>query len=260
MNELINNLRLQTAQFNNFLIENYLSGVKNIEDYPQPYEYLFDSFKTQSENVSFLGLTFANIDDIENIDLIPLKEAINQAAGISYLIEKAANIDELALNINGINTYNLSNTVNNIIAYGKEFNHDQTQTDAEIEELKQDNTLYFADNGTYKYSAYHLSTEESLTFLSNNSATAQVRTAFKSATKTFRYFSAIISRPQNLTTNYTGDKAFISSLLNTLTVLLVAISYIEPFFQKPSKVVQLFEQHIEEISAIQSSLFATLRG
>lgn len=259
MSQLINNLRLQTAQFNNFLIENYLEVVSNKEGYGEPYIYLFDSFFRLSEGLSSVGSAFGNIDEIQIQNLISLKECIAEAAVVVYLIEESTDIDRLSLNIKSINTYYLKNNIDNITAYGKKFNKPQSKINTEIDDLKEDNPGYFDSNGTYTYNDYQISLDEAVNYLSNNATVLQVRNAFKKVNEIYQYFSSIISDTDNTVGNYTGEKVFLGELLNTVAILLIALGYIEPFFRKPNDIVRLFEQHIEEISVIQAAIFSSLQ-
>ncbi|MBD1363091.1 hypothetical protein IDJ77_04640 [Mucilaginibacter sp. ZT4R22] len=258
MSELINSLRLQTAQFNNFLIENYLADASNKAGYGEPYLYLFNSFFGLSEGFSSLGLVLGTIDEIEGQDLISLKKSITDAATVVYLIEEASDLDMLSLNIKGINTVNLKSSIESIATYGREFNKPKSEIEREIDELKEDNPGYFDNNGTHIYNDYKVSLQEALTYLSDSSAVLQVKNSFKKVNEIYQYFSSIVFGSENTTANYTGDKVFLSNLLSTLTVLLIAAGYIEPFFQKPDDIVQFFEQHIKDISATQIAIFNSL--
>ena len=253
MNELINCLRLQTAQLNNFLIENYLASVKTRVGYDEPYIYFFNSFINLSESLTAVGAAFGNIDNIQVGDLNQLKETILEVANNVYLIEKAAGVDVLALNIKGINTFNLNQSIENIIAYGKKFGKSEEEINAELAQLKQDNEEYFDFMGTFKYKAYQTSPQEAIAYLSSNANVWQVKYAFKNVNQTYNYFSSLIWKPESRGTNYTGDKIFITAILNTLTLVLIALGYVEPFFRKTEDFGQSFEKQIKDISATQAS-------
>jgi hypothetical protein len=199
-----------------------------------------------------LGSAFENIAHIKGLEVIPLKEAIAEAAGVVYLIETATDIVELTLKIKGINTENIINSIQNISSYGKEFNKSQSDIDTEIEGIKQDNEDYFNNSGSYKFSVYNATFSDTIAYLSSNASVLQVRNAFKKVNDIYEYYSPITSA------NYTHDKDFLSSLLNTLTILLLAFGYIEPFFQKSNDIVEYFEEHIKDIIATQAEIFSQL--
>jgi hypothetical protein len=258
MSELSDNLRLQVAQLNNFLIENYLAKAKSRGSEREPLAYLFGSFFQLSEHLAAIGSTMGNLSSLQKESLTSLRDAIAKAVSVVYLIEKADGIDELTLNIKGINTAVLINTIKNISAYGKQFMKEQAEIDAEIEELKQDNEEYFNNDGTLKFECYEIPFQESITYLSNHPTILQVKNAFKKISDTYQYFSSIISLKGAGKTDYKGNKIFIINLLNTLTVLLIALGYVEPFFLKPGDIAQFFEQQIKDITATQSSLLNDL--
>lgn len=253
MNELINCLRLETAELNNFLIENYLASVKTRVGYAEPYVYFFNSLLNLSESLSAVGAAFGDINNIKAGVLNQLKETILEVANIVYLIEKAANIDEFALNIKGINTLNLNQSIENITAYGKKFGKSQEQINEEIEQLKQDNEEYFDIMGAFKYSSYLTLPQEAIAYLSINANVWQVKYSFKHANQTYNYFNSLISEFRGKETNYTGNKIFITEVLNTLTLVLIALGYLEPFFRKTENFGQSFEKQIKNISSTQAA-------
>lgn len=253
MNELINSLRLQTAELNNFLIENYLASVKTKVGYGEPYIYFSNSFLNLSESLATVGTAFGNIDNIQIGEIIQLNETISEVVNIVYLIEKAAGIDELASNIKGITTLNLNSSIENIISYGEKFSKSQVEINTEVEQLKQDNAEYFDNMGNFKYTAYQISPQEAIAYLSSNANTWEVKYSFKNANQTYNYFTSLISDRGSKGTNYTGDETFITAILNTLTLVLIALGYVEPFFRKTEDFGQFFENQIKEISATQAS-------
>jgi hypothetical protein len=174
------------------------------------------------------------------------------------LIEKSADLSELTLSVKGIITGGFNNSIQNITAYGKQFNKDQNSIDTEIQELQQDNTEYFNNNGSFKFSIYQIHLEEAIIYLSSNAAVVQVKSAFKKVNDTYQYFSSIILSADNTGKNYCLDQTFLSNLLNTLSVLLIALGYSEPFFEKRDDVIRLFEQHIRDIVATQTVIFDSL--
>ncbi|TFF33288.1 hypothetical protein [Mucilaginibacter psychrotolerans] len=258
MSELSSNLRLQLAQLNNFLIENYLSKLESQGSEKDPYAYLFNSFLQLSQHLAAIGSTIGSLGNLPEGSLLPLKEAITKAVDVVYLIEKANGIDELTSYIEGINTAILLNSIKNISAYGKQFGIVQAEIDAEIKELKQDNSAYFNIDGTLKFESYEFHFDEAIAYLSHYAAVSRVKNAFKKIADTYQYFSSMISVTSVADTNYTGNKAFIGNLLNTLTVLLIALSYVEPFFQKSTEITQIFERHIIDITSTQTSLLNEL--
>jgi hypothetical protein len=256
MSGLSDALRLQTAQFNNFLIENYLVKLKTRENEDEPHAYLFNSFFKLSEHLAKVGSLFGDLTNLHPGNLIPLNDAIKEAVNMVFLIEKAAGIDELTLNIRGINTTSLQSNIKNIADYGKEFDKEQHEINIELDELKHDNRGYFNEDGTLKFASYEINFEEAIEYLSNHSSVLQVKNTVKKIADTYQYFSSITTG--NGYTNYGGDKFFLIHLMNTLTILLMALGYIEPFFVKLSNTTQFFEQHIKGILATQSSVLNDL--
>jgi hypothetical protein len=254
MSRLSDALRLQTAQFNTFLIENYLGKLKTQENEGEPHAYLFNSFFKLSEHLAKVGSLLGDLTNLQPGSLIPVNDAIKEAVNMVFLIEKAAGIDELALNIRGINTASFQSNIKNILAYGREFGKDQQEINTELDELKQDNREYFNEDGTLKFASYEIKFEEAIQYLIDHSSVLQVKNTVKKIADTYQFFSSITTATDNRHTNYAGDKIFLIHLMNALTIQLMALGYIEPFFLKLSNTTQLFEQYIKGILDTQSSV------
>ncbi|AMR33533.1 hypothetical protein A0256_19950 [Mucilaginibacter sp. PAMC 26640] len=254
MSELSDALRLKTAQFNNFLIENYLGKIKARKDVDELHTFLFGAFLNLSEHLSAIGSILASLNNVQKVNLAPINDAISEAITVVYLIEKSADFDDLTSNIHGINTASLLSSIHNINSYGEVFNESQANIDTEINELKQDNPVYFAADGTPNFPSYKILPNEALSYLTDHASVLQVKLAFKKIRDATHCFSTI----DDNSVNYEANKLFVSSVLNTLTVILIALGYIEPFFLKASTVAGFFEQQVKEISALQTALIKEL--
>ncbi|TSD67740.1 hypothetical protein FFF34_010230 [Inquilinus sp. KBS0705] len=233
MSHAADDLRLELAHFNNFIIQNYLAALKaTVKN--EPLLYLYNVFKKMGDSLCTIGNAIAAQKDVSYRDLMPLNQTVFDAALSIFLIERSNNLEDLILRINGVNTYYLQSNLENIDKYGLQFGKDKAVIEDEISILKQDNSGYFNQNGLLKYIPYLPDNQEILTYLKNN---AQIRTtgrAFNGLTTSFDVFTEPTAN-ENSNTNKL-------KLLTVLNIALISMSYIEPFLGQSKQVTVTFEE------------------
>jgi hypothetical protein len=252
MNLLINDLRLKLAQLNSFLIQNYLLKIKKNEAYPEHQKFLFDAFHNLSEGLAALGVALEANETLSAEHTVPLQKALADATLVTYLIERSTDIDDLTETIKSILSDSLDNTVEHIKAYGLQFPKSQDEINEEISALIAENPDYFNEDGTLKYSVFRISTEDASAYLLEHATVSQVKNAFKNSAKVSSFFNSFQVSPaaNGITT--------LMNLLTTLTIILVAFGYVEPFFEKDDLTVYEFHKLVKAVAAMQSSLLTEL--
>lgn len=231
---------------------------KSNTDLTEPYNFIYKSVINLSRTLGLVGQILANTDYVDQEDISQFKEALTNSATIVYLIEEADDQEAFVEKIKRIHTQYLVYTLNNIYNYGTQFNKDQAIIEQEISEFKEDNSDYFNEEGQLKYVIYQPTLEEAISYLVNNSGITLVKLASKQLKITHSYFLDLNSNTAKQTVDYSKDNLFISHILNGITFIFLALSYLEPFFEKPKAVVAVFETSVNEIMASQSAILNTL--
>ena len=242
MNQLINNLRLSIAQLNNFLIKNYLIE-PNENANQEPYLYLYSIFRKLIGGLGECGSYLNEINhSVNDVSIYALqKDLINESIKVIYLIEKSNNKEDLLKIIRSLNSYSLQLNLNNIIAYAEQHKTDTTSVENEIKDLKIDNPDYFDAFGQLKFTPLNPSVEAAAEYIIKHVSTINHKIIIKKVTD--------LSTTRKIVSPYEKqDQKYLDRLrydvVNSIYIILLAITYIEPFFEKDGPTCDLFTEMI----------------
>jgi hypothetical protein len=252
MDHLIKDLRLAIAQFNTFIIENYILNKNEINNNSEPHSYLFNTFKILSTGLGDYGEYLGKIDIASyRNSLSELQKSLIEHSIITiYIIEKSVDEADLRSVINSINAYFFQTSINNVLKYSEIYKTDIAVVKEEIDQLIKDNSEYFTKEGTTKCEPYYPSIDEAVSFLVNNTHLPQFKTKFKKTITSHNFFNNYINNDDTI---YNKSKnGLLYYLLDSLYIVLLALTYIEPFYEKDEEINNEFFEGMTNLFKLQT--------
>jgi hypothetical protein len=245
-------LRLQLAEFNTFVIEQYVSlGDTCIEQ--EPKKFLFGAFCSMSRGLASIGKVIS-LPSISNTrDLSIIKDSLQESYIATFLIEMSAGIGELTEEINKINAVQIVSILDDIERYGLEYRKLREEINEEIAQVKCDYKDYFNNDGSFKNFGVSANFEQAANFLEERSGLAYVKKAFTNGKNSYHYFSSMVLDVLNGKAVGKSDK-LLKNVLDALTIILIALSHIEPFLEVHLAQTSIFQNFIKRISVTKTNL------
>jgi hypothetical protein len=249
-------LRLQLAEFNNFIIEQYLSN-KNIQVEKEPQKFLFGVFYNLSLALSSIGKVISLPAAPNARDISIIKDSLEESYRAAFLIERSANMNELTEQIMLINTLQLVSIIENVEKFGSEFNKPREVINEETAQIKYDYKDYFNADESFKYRGAPIDFETAVNFLKKNSSLPNLKKAFTHGERSYKFlFDLHFDMLNSKNIGYTDN--LLKNTLDALNLVLITLSYIEPFFEPAIAQTNTFQKSVKKILITKASLYKNL--
>lgn len=249
-------LRLQIAEFNNFIIEQYLSH-KNTHIEKEPQKFLFGVFYNLSRSLSSIGTVISLPTTLKARDVSIIKDSLEESYRAAFLIERSANMDELTEKIMLINSLQIVSIIDNVEKFGSEFSKPLELINEEIAQIKCDYQDYFNADKSFKYRGTSVDFETAVNSLEESSSLPRLKKAFTHGKNSSKFLSDLhldILNGKNI-----GDtNNLLKNTLDALNIVLITLSYIEPFFEPPIAQTNIFQKSIKKLLITKTNLYKNL--